>query len=170
MPARGGSNLNLKKWGFDDLGHVIDDWQPDQEPTRFTKDRRGFGHWVAQAMGVGAMLVLFNVVWPVAKTMMNTVATNMQTTSNTTLSLLNGLTVAGTGSTITVTFPSGYTPSTSTTDYTVTVNNTPDTVSSVSVSGQVATLTVSNAMNSSSAISLSYSSGSTSYTGSGTAT
>ena len=166
--------MKLEDFGFDERGQIIEGWVNPNQRTHaqrrsFWRDRRGFGHWVAQAMGVGAMFVLFNYLWPAAKSMMNSTVTNMTTLNHIMQSSLSGLTIAATGSTITVTFPSGYTPLTTASDYTVTVNSTSDSVSNAIVSGQIATLTVSAAMNAGDTVSLTYTDGTATYTGTGTA-
>ena len=166
--------MNLEEFGFDEHGQLIDGWvNPNQcAPAprhRFWRDRRGFGHWVAQAMGVGAMFVLFNYLWPAAQTMMQSTVQNMTILQNRMQGTLNGLTVTGTGSAVTITFPSGTTPMATSSDYTVTVNGTADAISGVTVSGQVATLTLTTTMNSGSAIVVDYTDGTETYPGSGTA-
>lgn len=161
--------LNLRDYGFDERGQLIKGWVSKRGRTTFVKDQHGFGHWVAQAMSAGAMFVLFNYLWPAAQTMMQSTVTNMTTLNARMQSSLNGLTVVGTGSTVTITFPSGTTPVATAADYIVTVSGTADTVTNVSVSGQVATITVGTAMNSGSAIVATYTNGSTTYTGSGSA-
>lgn len=136
---------------------------------RFYRDRRGFGHFIALGMGVAAALVLFGFVWPAAKTMMGSTVTSMESLNSQMDSTLNGLTVSATGTTILLSFPAGYTPSATSSAYSVTVNGSSDAVSFVSVSGQTATVTVTTAMSSGSTVAVTYTSGSTTYTGAGTA-
>lgn len=132
---------------------------------KFRKDRRGFGHFIALGMGVAAALVLFGYVWPAAKTMMGSTVTSMTSLNSQMESGLNGMTVTASGSTVTAALPSGVTPTTTTADYSVTVNGTTDSVTNVSVSGSTATLTVGTSISSGATVNVTYSNGSTVYSG-----
>ncbi len=171
--------LNLQDYGFDGRGQLIKDWKDDNGQAltssdryglvRFARDQRGFAQFLAAGLGLTATFVLFSYVWPAAKTMMNSTVTAMTTLNYTLVSSLSGLTLGATGTTITLTFPTGATPTNTVSDYTVTVNGTANSVVGVSVSGQTATVTVSNAMASGATVSVTYVNGSTTYTGAGTA-
>ena len=141
--------MNIEEFGFDEHGQLIDGWvNPNQcAPAprhRFWRDRRGFGHWVAQAMGVGAMFVLFNFLWPAAKSMMTSTVSNMTELNGIMVSSLNGntlsLTASASGNTVTVTFPTGTTPPSGTSGWSLTLGagsataETPNTPSGQTVS------------------------------------
>jgi hypothetical protein len=173
--------LELEKFGFDEHGQFIKGWTGAATTSiamgdrysvkRFIRDRRGFGHFIAIGMGVAAALVMFGVVWPAAKTMMNNTVGSMNSLNSQMISNLGGLTVTASGTTVNVTFPSGITPLASASDYTLqdsTSSTSLGTPTLGTVSGQTMSLTVT-AVTSGDIITVSATNGSVTYTGTCTA-